>query len=188
MRMSIKGCGFAGIASVFLAGCVTAPTPDPTPKPAPPPPDVVETRPYPPPAEPRPPVPIAVEPPGSVRALAYFDRVRQRPPRELRSEYESVRKSFAASRSEHDRIRLALLLSLPQTGFGDDNQALELLEPLARDAGSEYHALAHLMTALLAEQRRTARHAAGLQQKLDRIRALEKEMQQRAATPESKKR
>lgn len=188
MTISMRRCWFAGICSPLLAGCVTAPPSETMPKPAPIPPDIVETRPYPPPPEPRPPVPIAVEPPGSVRVLAYFDRVRQRPPRELRSEYEAVRRSFAASRSEHDRMRLALLLSLPQTGFGDDNQALELLEPLARDAGSEYHALAHLMTALLAEQRRTARHAAGLQQKLDRIRALEKEMQQRAATPESKKR
>lgn len=188
MTMSIRHGLLAGLGGALLAGCVTAPPTAPLPEPAPKPPEIVETRPYPPPAEPRPPVPIAVEPPGPMRVLAYFDRVRQRPPRELRGEYDTVRKAFAATRSEHDRMRLALLLSLPQTGFGDDHQALELLEPLARDAGSEYHALAHLMTALLAEQRRTARHAVGLQQKLDRIRALEKEMQQRAATPESKKR
>lgn len=178
----------AGMMSALVAGCMTSPPVEPPPARPAPPPEVVETRPYPPPAEPRPPVPIAVEPPGTVRVLAYVNRVRQRPVRELRGEYEALRKSFAVSRSEHDRIRLALLLSLPQTGFADDQQALELLEPLARDAGSEYHALAQLVTSLLAEQRRTARHAAGLQQKLDRIRALEKEMQQRAATPESRKR
>lgn len=188
MSIAMRLRGFACVGSALVAGCVTPPPPEPIPEPSPPPPEIVATRPYPPPAEPRPPVPIAVEPPGPVRLLAYFDRVRQRPPRELRGEYDTVRRTFAATRSEHDRMRLAVLLSLPQTGFSDDNQALELLEPLARDAGSEYHALAHLMTALLAEQRRTARHAAGLQQKLDRIRALEKEMQQRAATPESKKR
>ena len=171
----------------LLAGCVTPPPAEPPHETPEPPPEPVETRPYPPPAEPRPPVPIAVEPPGTLRALAYVDRVRQRPARELRGEYEALRKTFAASRSEHDRVRLALLLSLPHTAFGDDSQALELLEPLARDTGSEYHALAQFVTTLLVEQRRTARHAAGLQQKLDRIRALEKEMQQRAATPESKK-
>lgn len=178
----------AGLTSALLAGCVTSPSVEPPPEPPASEPYAVETRPYPPPAEPRPPVPIAVEPAGPVRALDYVNRVRQRTARELRGEYEALRKAFAASRSEHDRIRLALLLSLPHTGFGDDNQALELLEPLAREAGSEYHALAQLVTSLLMEQRRAARHAAGLQQKLDRIRALEKEMQQRAATPESKKR
>jgi hypothetical protein len=171
----------------LLAGCALTPPAEP-PAPPPPPPEAAETRPYPPPAEPRPPIAITVEPAGPVRALTYFNRARQRPARELRSEYDSLRRTFAASQAEHDRVRLALLLSLPHTGFHDDAQALELLEPLARDTGSEYHALAQLVTSLLVEQRRAVRHAAALQQKLDRIRALEKEMQQRAATPESKKR
>jgi len=186
--VTLERRSIACLTGVLLAGCATTPPPEPPSAPPPAPPEIAATRPYPPPVEPAPPVPITVEPSGTAVALAYFNRARQRPARELRSEYETVRKAFAASRSEHDRMRLALLLSLPHAGFGDDNQALELLEPLVRDEGSEYHALAQLMTSLLVEQRRAVRHAAELQQKLDRIRALEQEMQQRAATPESKKR
>jgi len=63
-----------------------------------------------------------------------------------------------------------------------------LLEPLVRDAANEYRSLAQLMTTLLTEQRRRGSQAMALQHKLDRINALEKEMQQRAATPEPRPR
>lgn len=174
-------------ASALIAGCTTAPPAGPAlPIPVPPP-EVVITQPYPRPEEPPAPVPLA-EPSGLARALDHFNRTRQRPARDQRAEFEAVRKAYASSHSDHDRVRLALLLSLPNAAFGDGAQALELLEPLARDAGSEYHGLAQLMTTLLNEQRRLEKQSTALQQKLDRIRALEKEMQQRAATPESKRR
>lgn len=178
----------AGLLALLIAGCATAPPPvQPLPLPVPPP-ETASTRPYPRPEEPAPPVPLAPERSGVARALDFLAQARLRPPRDQRMEYESVRKSYALSRSEHDRVKLALLLSLPNAPFGDDNQALELLEPLARDAGSEYHGLAQLVIALLNEQRRLGKQATALQQKLDRLRALEKEMQQRAVNPESKKR
>lgn len=185
--MSARAC--AGTAlMVLVAGCATTPPPGPTlPIPVPPP-DVAITRAYPRPEEPAPPVALAAERTGTARALDYFGRMRQRPVREQRAEYESARRAYASTRSEHDRVRLALLLSLPNAPFGDENQALELLEPLARDTGSEYHGLAQLVSALLNEQRRLGRQSAALQQKLDRLRALELEMQQRAVNPESKKR
>lgn len=175
-----------GTAVALVAGCTAAPPAAP-PLPIPVPPPEVITRPYPRAEVPPAPVPL-VEPGAIARALDYVNRTRQRSPRDQRIEVETARKAFAATRSEHDRIRLALLLSLPHSAYGDDNQALELLEPLARDAASEYHGLAQFLAALLNEQRRLERQSTALQQKLDRIRALEKEMQRRAATPESKKR
>jgi hypothetical protein len=150
---------------------VTAPAPEPAP---------VE------PSEPT--VAVVVERSGAARAVDYFARIRQRSVRELRLEHDSLRKAFAASKSDHDRVRLALLLSLPAAPFHDEAQALELLEPLTRDATNEYQALAQLLATMLTEQRRRASQALALQQKLDRIMALEKEMQQRAATPESRPR
>ena len=103
-------------------------------------------------------------------------------------EYDSLRKAFADSKSHHDRVRLVLLLSLPAAPFHDEAQALELLEPLTRDASSEYQALAQLLATLLNEQRRLNNQTLALQQKLERIKALEKELQQRAVSPESRTR
>jgi hypothetical protein len=175
-------------SSALLAACATTPPGEPVLPVPTDPPHVATTRPYPwVEDEPPLPVPILIES-GAVRAIEYFSRTRQRPARELRTEYDAVRKAFANSRSDYDRIRLALLLGLPNAPFNDDGQALELLEPLARDSGNEYNGLAQLVATLLAEQRRRTQQATALQQKLDRIKSLEKEMQQRAATPESKSR
>ena len=176
------------LASALISACATRPPDEPVlPVPSEPPP-VATTLPAPKAEEERPlPAPVVVKS-GAVRAIEYYAGTRQRPARELRAEYEAVRKSFANTRSDYDRVRLALLLSLPNAPFNDESQALELLEPLSRDTGNEYNGLAQLVTTLLTEQRRRTFQASALQQKLDRIKALEQEMQQRAATPESKKR
>jgi len=176
------------LATALLSACATRPTDQPV-LPVPSEPPTVATTPqYPRIEEERPlPAPIVIKS-GTVRAIEYFGSTRQLPAREVRAEYDAVRKSFSNTRSDFDRVRLALLLSLPNAPFHDEGQALELLEPLSRDAGNEYNGLAQLVTTLLAEQRRRTHQATALQQKLDRIKALEQEMQQRAATPESKKR
>ena len=177
---------------VVLAACTSLPPEPPQPIPVPSvPAPVITPEPSPEPSiEPLPPAAPTVifQLPPSVRALEYFSRIRARPVRELRLEYESVRQSFAVSRSDQDRVRLALLLALPNAPFGDESQALELLEPLTRDSANDYQPLAQLVSTLLVEQRRRASHATALQQKLDRIMALEKELQRRAATPESRTR
>ena len=183
-------CAFA--ASLLLAAC-TVPGPE---KPVPPPAEVPPAEPAPPPAEIQPeaapppaeepaPPPVAVpEPPPQVRALNFFAQLKQRPPREQRQEQERLRKAFAASRSDHDRIRLALALAVPGSTPGEEAQALELLEPVVRDPRNDYHELASLLTVLLSEQRRRGEQAAALQLKLERIKALEKEMQERSTTRE----
>lgn len=191
----MKTSAIAGIAlCAMLAACAPLPPSEKPPAPVslPQPPPVapaaatqVET----PEPEPAPPaVVIAPAPSGATRALQFFTQVRQKPQREWKSDYDVLRKAFAASRSDFDRVRLALMLSLPNAPFGDEGQALELLEPLARDDRNEYQGLAQLVSALLIEQRRRGSQAAALQHKLERIKALEIEMQQRAATPENRPR
>ena len=178
-------------ASMLLAACAAepvAPPPAPPPPPLPPqPPAVVEAPEVAPPIAPPPPVVVA-EPPAAVRALQFYAQLRARAPREQRQEQERLRKSFAASRSEHDRVRLALTYSLPGGTPADESQALELLEPLVRDSRSDYHDLAMLVSGLLAEQRRRGEQAAALQHKLERIKALEREMLERSTAREARPR
>ena len=178
-------------ASLLLAACGNAPVaPPPAQEPPalpPPPPAAVQAPEIAPPVVTQPPPPLA-EPPAAARALQFYAQLRARAPREQRQEQERLRKSFIASRSEHDRVRLALTYSIPGAAAGEEAQALELLEPLVRDPRSEYHDLAMLLTGLLAEQRRRGEQAAALQHKLERIKALEREMLERSTTREARPR
>lgn len=177
------------LAALLLAACTTTPIEKPPPAiviaPEPKPDPVPAPEPAPPPevAPPAPPIPVP-EPPASVRALRYYAQLKERPPREQRQEQERLRKSFATSRSDYDRIRLALALSVPGSSLAEEAQALELLEPLVRDSRGEYHDVALLVAGLLTEQRRRGEQAAQLQTKLERIKALEKEMQERSTARE----
>jgi hypothetical protein len=180
------------LAGMLLVACTTvsvekpppvAPPPEPTPPPA------VLLEPAPPPVVAPTPPPVGIpEPPPALRALRFFTHLKERPPREQRQEQERLRKAFAASRSEHDRIRLALALTMPGSSLAEESQALELLDALIRDARSDYHELASLVSVLLAEQRRRGEQAAALQTKLERIKALEKEMQERSTPRELRSR
>ena len=191
--MSRSRSGAAQVASALLAACAAVPVDEPPVTEVPPPtPPAVSMAPVvepvvPPPAPPAPPIALP-EPPAATRALQFFSQLRQRPQRDLRHEQERLRKAFAASRSEHDRIRLALALSVPGASAAEETQALELLEPLVRDSRSEYHDLASLVAALLTEQRRRHDQALALQHKLDRIKALEREMQERSSARNSRPR
>jgi hypothetical protein len=191
--MSRSRIAAAAAASALLAACastpVDAPPPAEAPATPPPKPPAVSVAPIVPPPSATPAPPMAVpEPPAAVRALLFFSQLRQRPQRDLRQEQDRLRKTFAASRSEHDRIRLALAFIVPVASAAEESQALELLEPLVRDSRSEYHDLASLLAALLTEQRRHHEQAVGLQHKLDRIKALEREMQERSSARDARPR
>ena len=110
------------------------------------------------------------------KTLAYYTRVRQMTVPELAREREAARRALAKTRSDGNRVRSALLLTLPGAAAGEETQALELLEPVARNNASALRGLALLMTALLQEQRRLDGHAQGLQQKLDALLSLERNM------------
>lgn len=110
------------------------------------------------------------------RVLAYYARVRQLPAAELAREHEAARRALARTRSDGNRVRYALLLTLPGTAAGEDARALELLEPVARNTDSALRGLALLVSAMLQEQRRLETHAQGVQHKLDALLTLERSM------------
>ena len=130
--------------------------------------------------------PVAWAPAGTPRPasdadklLAYFEQIRKLPAADLGKEHETARQAFATGRSDFSRVRLAMLLSLPGTPVSDEPRALDLLEPVTKNPGAELHRLAVLLAANLQERKRLDANAQGLQQKLDALRSLERNMIER---------
>lgn len=107
--------------------------------------------------------------------LMYFEYTRKLAPAELAREHEAVRHLYTGSQSDFTRVRYAMLLSVPGGAASDDAHAIEVLEPLVRNTDAPLHNLAFMLSAQLQEQRR----AQGLQQKLEALKALEKNMLER---------
>lgn len=109
-------------------------------------------------------------------ALAYYAKLRRMGGADLQREQDTARRALTRLRSDGNRMRYALSLTVPGATAADDNRALETLEPLVRNPASPLHGLALLMTGLLQEQRRLDGQAQGLQQKLDAMLELERSM------------
>ena len=69
------------------------------------------------------------------RFFQYFVLLRSLPPGTLSREYARQEAAFAQSHSAEDRLRLVLLLSLPDTDFGNRLYALELLQAYLNEPG-----------------------------------------------------
>jgi hypothetical protein len=189
--MSARRRPLALLLVVLAAGC-TLPVKkeaDPSLPPSAPPP--VEERVLPPVPTPvpvpAPAPPLEVRAPSELeRALAYFDRLRRMPAAEIGREQEAVRVAFGQSRSDFDRVRLAMTYALPNTPFHDEGRALDLLEPLVKNTRAELHHLAVFVGVFAQEQKRLGAnvHALqqgvqALQQKLDALRSLERSLIER---------
>jgi len=109
-------------------------------------------------------------------ALAYYAQARKLSGVELVREQEAARRAYLKSRSDGNRMRYALVLALPGAATADEARALDAMEPLTRNAASPLHGLAMLVTTMLQEQRRLDVQAQGLQQKLDAMLELERNM------------
>jgi cell division protein FtsB len=196
----------ASIVAITSAACAGVPEPPP---PAPPP--VVAVAPQvvvkPPPviAPAAPPkveraIPSETRTPETDTLLAEFERLRRLPTTEIAREQEAARQFFHQSRSDAARIRYAMAASLPGTSPAEESRALELLEPLVKNASAPLHGLAFLLSAFIQEQRRLAslvqglqqtmqglqqnnqalqQNVHGLQQKLDALRTLERSLSER---------
>jgi hypothetical protein len=110
----------------------------------------------------------------AAKVLSYYAQLRHLSGPELAREHEAARRALAKTRSDVNRVRYALLLTLPGAPATEDPR--ELLEPVARNGDSALHGLAALMMAFLQEQRRLETSAQGLQQKLDALLTLERNM------------
>jgi len=125
--------------------------------------------------------------PGVATLLAEHARLRKLPAAELGREQDNARAAFLRSRSDGNRMRYALSLAVPGAGAADEARALEVLEPVIRNGNSAWHGLAVLTASFLQEQRRRDAQAQDLQQKLDALLALERNMIGRENTGARKK-
>lgn len=129
------------------------------------------------------------------RLLTYFEQIRKLPAADFARENEGARAAFTRTRSEFDRMRLAMLLSVPNTALSDDQRAAELLEPLVKNQNSSLRGLALVMSAHLQERRRLEsgmqnlqQNVQGLQQKLDALMSLERSLIDREQGTPARKR
>jgi len=103
-------------------------------------------------------------------------------PEEQQRELNASSRMFSKDRSDYGRVRLALLLSLPGTAFGDESKAAGLLEPLAGAAPQSPGPLrqfAGLLYGQVSERLREQRRATQLKEQLDALKAIERKIIER---------
>ncbi|MEQ1667921.1 MAG: dihydrolipoamide acyltransferase [Sulfuriferula sp.] len=125
--------------------------------------------------------------------LVFYDGVRKQSAAELNKEYEKARQQLVQNKTDFNRMRLALLLTLPNAVFHDDAAAMNLLNDVLKDAKtntSSVHGLASLLLSELAEKQRVAddltqklkieqKRGDELQVKVEAIKDMEKNMTRR---------
>jgi hypothetical protein len=144
----------------------------------------------------RPPVNLAVCPPAAGIALTsnqvvrYYTCLSTLPAADVAKEYHAASLSFSETGGISDRLKLAILLSLPNTEFHSTAAALDLLKSLPEGpepSPSDLPELARLLGMLLAEQQHTDDniadltkalaaekiHSEFLQNKIDAVKDLE---------------
>ena len=112
--------------------------------------------------------------------LLYFQHIRKLSGPDAAREHDAARQALARARTDFNRVRLAMILSLPGMPFTDEARALGLLDTVARHQGGKLQGLSVMLAAQLQEQQRLAASAQGLQQKLDALRSLERNMIERS--------
>ena len=101
---------------------------------------------------------------------------------DLKRELAVVNQTVARTRSDANRIRLAMLLTLPAAGPTDDARALALLDSVVGKGGgtSPLKQIAAILYAQIAERARSVREeqrkTAAAQEKLDALRAIERSL------------
>ncbi|MGQ0526404.1 MAG: hypothetical protein ACT4P8_22420 [Betaproteobacteria bacterium] len=166
--------------TLLVFGCTLAPADPEAPKSAAETPGAVAR------LEPQTPEPSRARSDDVERLLSYFEHIRKLPPGDFARVADNARAAFNRSRSDFDRARYALLLSVPNTPLNDDQRAFELLDPLVKSPSSTLHGLALLVSAHVHERRRLEsgmhslqQNVQGLQQKLDALMSLERSLMNR---------
>jgi len=111
--------------------------------------------------------------------LIYYQHVKKLAGPDLGREHETARQAYTRSRSDFNRVRYAMVLSLPGAPFADEARALEMLDPVAKSPDGRLGGLAALLLSQLQERKRLDASAQGLQQKLDALRSLERSLIER---------
>lgn len=121
-----------------------------------------------------------------VELLDFHERLVTMAADEQRREFQAAQAAFEKQPGDPQRLRLALLLTLPRVAWRDDARALQLLggmEAVPPGQPSPRRDLAVLIQKLVAERQRQVREehrkAEDLQQKLDSLRAIDRETRQK---------
>jgi hypothetical protein len=196
-----RGCVAAGIAGFALLAACAAPVPAPAPNVAPTPVVQVAQEPLPVTPVPVPPVVIVQSPPRptvpqpqapappvneeeqqALALLVDLQRYAVESGDDLKRELAAANLALTRTRSDVNRIRLAMLLTLPTAGPPDDLRALSLLEPIVGRSGnaSPLKQIAAVLYAQITERSRSVREeqrkTAAAQEKLDALRAVERSL------------
>jgi len=132
-----------------------------------------------PPAEPP---PVNEEEQQAIALLADLQRYAGESADELRRELAAATQAVNRSRTDANRIRMAVLLTLPGAGPPDDTRALALLESVfGKSAGaSPVKQLAVILYAQIVERARGVgeekKKTQAAQEKLDQLRAVERSL------------
>lgn len=117
-----------------------------------------------------------------VELLDYHEKLTAMAADEQRREYQAAQAAFERQSGDVQRLRLALLLTLPRVPWRDDARALQLLgglDAVPADRTSPKRDLALLIQKLVGERQRQLRDeqrkVEDLQQKLDALRSIDRE-------------
>lgn len=124
---------------------------------------------------------------AAIEALRYFHHAMTLPPERLRTEYLAAEQAFLHDGRPLNRIRLAILLSLPYTDFHSSANALNLLgEYLEAPTEGPLSQFAFLLATVMLEQANTnqrlktfQRKTEALQQQLDDLKSIEENLRRR---------
>ena len=123
-----------------------------------------------------------------------YDTLSKQPATEIAKEYSKALQDFSATRSDSNRLRVAMLLALPDTPFHDTSTALNLLNDWPKDeSDSALRGFARLLSVLLIQQQQSnnalnemtqkikeeQKRADALQEKIDAVKNMEKNLMDR---------
>jgi len=124
-------------------------------------------------------LPGAARPSGADNLLAYYTQIRKLSGPDLAREHDFARQALGNGRSDFNRVRLAMVVTLPNTPFYDETRGLELLEPVWKNPESQLSGLATLLASQIQERKRLDANAQALQQKLNALKSLERSLIER---------
>jgi len=169
----------AVLVTLALVACALVEPPTQAPAPV-----VEPTAPKPAPAPAPVPVPApAVEADESrqvAELLGYYQRVAGFGPDDQKRELATATQAFNRERSNANRVRLALLYSIPGGATQDDARAAQLLEPVAGGSGA-FRQLAGLVHAQVTDRVKTQKRADQLKDQVEQLRAIEKQLMERGS-------
>ncbi len=185
--VALAGCAAAPPAPMPVA---TAPAPAAAAKPEPLPVTpvpvpavvIVQSPPQSPAQPPAAPPPVNEEEQQALALLADLQRYAVDSGEDLKRELVAANAALARTRSDANRIRVAMLLTLAAAGPPDDARAQSLLEPVVGRSGnsSPLKQIAVLLYAQIVERARSVREeqkrTLAAQEKLDALRAVERSL------------